>query len=78
VERDPAGGAEPEFDHDLNQSLDREDLRLDRAWARQAPVHELSAHGRRVAARLDAPPPRVPRPSWWKRLRFVAYRVTHR
>ncbi len=53
---------------------------LDRAWARAAPVHELSAHGRRVAARLalaEAGGGPV-RPSLWKRLRFAAYGMTHR
>jgi len=57
-----------------------DDEPLDRAWARAAPVHELSAHGRRVAARLAAAEAGVvpARPSVWKRLRFAAFRMTHR
>ena len=45
---------------------------LDWQWIREAPVHELSAHGREVQARwreaAAGPTPR--RPSWIRRLRF--------
>jgi hypothetical protein len=52
--------------------LDRE---FSLAWARNSPTHELSAHGRTVQQRLDTPPQRPIRPSFWKRLRFALYRV---
>jgi hypothetical protein len=48
---------------------------FDSAWARSSPTHELSAHGRSVQQRLDAPAPQPARPSVWKRLRFAIYRM---
>jgi hypothetical protein len=52
--------------------LDRE---FDLTWARSAPHHELSAHGRNVQRRLDSPVAAPATPSLWKRLRFALYRI---
>jgi hypothetical protein len=52
--------------------LDRE---FDLTWARSAPHHELSAHGRNVQRRLDSPVAAPVTPSLWKRLRFALYRI---
>jgi hypothetical protein len=51
---------------------------FDGAWARSAPVHELSAHGRAVQQRLDAPALPRDKPSPLKRVRFAFYRWAHR
>jgi hypothetical protein len=40
------------------------------SWIKEAPVHELSAHGREVQSRMATPPTAPPRPSLFKRLRF--------
>jgi hypothetical protein len=60
----PPATADPE--------LDRE---FDLSWARSSPTHELSAHGRNVQRRLDAPAAAPVNPSLWKRLRFALYRL---
>jgi len=51
------------------------DGEFDFAWARGAPEHELSAHGRSVQRRLETPIAPPPRPSRWKRLKFALYRL---
>jgi hypothetical protein len=50
------------------------DRGFDLAWARSSPTHELSAHGRTVQRRLDAPVAKPTNPSLLKRLRFALYR----
>jgi hypothetical protein len=62
-DRSPAT-ADPELDREFNLN-----------WARNAPQHELSAHGRSVQRRLDTPTPAPVTPSLWKRLRFALYRM---
>lgn len=50
---------------------------LDRQWAREAPVHELSARGRTVQRRLQravGPAAAAAKPSRWKRFRFWLFR----
>jgi hypothetical protein len=61
-----------------SQGDEPETVILDRQWAREAPVHELSARGRSVQRRLQGAagvsgPPR--RPGAWKRFRFWLFRV---
>jgi hypothetical protein len=51
------------------------DAEFDLKWARSAPQHELSAHGRNVQRRLDTPAAAAIKPSLWKRLRFALYRM---
>jgi hypothetical protein len=58
-------------------SYDPERDGFDMTWARSADAHELSAHGRTVQQRLDAPTPRQGRPSLIKRARFAVYRLFH-
>jgi hypothetical protein len=55
-----------------DSELDRE---FDFRWARSAPQHELSAHGRNVQRRLDTPVAGPVTPSLWKRLKFAFYRM---
>ena len=67
---DPAPAPAPEPEPD-SEPTDVPPPAFDWTWMRSASVHELSAHGRAVQARMAAgptPPPR--RPSWLKRLRF--------
>jgi hypothetical protein len=52
--------------------LDRE---FDLTWARSAPQHELSAHGRNVQRRFDTPPSAPVTPSLWMRMLFALYRM---
>jgi hypothetical protein len=61
---------DPSLDDDLDGVV------LDRQWAREAPVHELSARGRSVQHRLQRPAEPAAKPSRWKRFRFWLFRVT--
>ncbi len=74
---DPVVGYDPAAGYDPSAGYDPERDGFDMRWARNAPEHELSAHGRSVQRRLDTPaaPPR--RPSLLKRLRFALYRLFH-
>ncbi|MGZ4617465.1 MAG: hypothetical protein ACXV3F_01795 [Frankiaceae bacterium] len=80
---DPKDLADPDDPDDPADPDDEvETVILDRQWAREAPVHELSARGRTVQRRLQrsvgpggtagaaAPPSR------WKRFRFWLFRLT--
>jgi hypothetical protein len=61
--------------NDLDDEV--ETVILDRQWAREAPVHELSARGRTVQRRLRARTGgagTAAQPSRWKRFRFWLFR----
>jgi hypothetical protein len=63
-------------DDDRRPPSDAElDQEFSLSWARSSPIHELSAHGRRVQQRLATPPLRPVHPSVLKRLRFALYRT---
>ena len=79
----PTPGAQPDVPSSLDDLDDYEveTVILDRQWAREAPVHELSARGRTVQRRLQRPGRRHGRwrlctPSRWKRFRFWLFRLT--
>lgn len=72
-----SAGHDPSAGYDPASEYDPERDGFDMRWARSAPEHELSAHGRSVQRRLETPAAPARRPSLLKRLRFAVYRLFH-